>query len=60
MKISENAMKVVVFFVFFVGSPSLLSVQSNGLLFPNVSLPFRLPERGLPPFGVDGRSVGWL
>lgn len=58
MKISENAMKVVG--VFFVGSPSLLSVQSNGLLFPNVSLPFRLPERGLPHFGVDGRSVEWL
>lgn len=44
----------------FVGSPSLLSVQSDWLLFPNVSLPFWLPERGLPHFGVDGRAVGWL
>lgn len=48
MKISENDMKVVFFFdfFFFVGSPSLLSVQSDWLLFPNGSLPFWLPERG--------------
>lgn len=44
MKIEENDMEVVGFFCqFFI---ALLAVfQSGWLLFPNVSLPFGLPER---------------